>query len=175
MTEYYTLGSWDRNGVPLYLDSVINVPPNLVDRIISTLPERSNLITANPNYLNESIPRNLIIRSNDEAFDGVDVYVTFLYEAAGYKNTVGYYHYPLNGEYTVPTKYDGSNWVPLTYEDRNNVDDNSKSILHKTVIFPNASLPTWDNRDGKNYMSGGGNLRSGSRVRLVYNMVLDFF
>jgi len=143
-SEYYYLGSWDKNGVPKYLDSskTKEINPDLIYRIINYLPERSSVPTANPSYLTNTASRNIIIKSNDANFAGTDVYMTFLYEGAGYYNVVGYYVYPLNGDYTVPTKLVDGQYVPMTYDDRNAVDEKGKSILKKTVVFPNASLPS---------------------------------
>ena len=172
MAEYLTLGSWDSNGVPKYLDSVQSIDPSLMDRIIKTLPERSNAVKASGELITDTSTRNLIIKTSDPSFTGADVYMTFLYEGAGYRNVVGYYTYPLNDDNTVPTKWDSatSKWVPMTYSDRNSVDSKGKSILKKTIVFPNASLPTWANSNGKNSMAGGGNLAPGSRVKLLYDV-----
>lgn len=134
MPEYHTLGSYDSNGVPNYLHDVATVPPDLVERIINTLPERSDLTSANPEYISDSATRNIIIKSEDSHFTGADVYVTFLFEGAGYRNTVGYYYYPLHGDYLVPTKSEGSGWTPMTYSDRNS------DSLNKTIIFPSSKI-----------------------------------
>jgi len=169
MTEYYTLGTWDSQGVPTYLSAVDNIPPNLINRIIDTLPEKNNVPVNNPSYLSNK-PRDFLIQSTDPNFNGVDVYMTFLYEGAGYRNVVGYYVYDLNENYTIPTKYSPTlGWIPMTFEDRNAVDNNGKSILKKTVVFPNASLPTWANSNGLNSQAGGGNLLPGSKVQIYYD------
>lgn len=169
MSEYYTLGSWNSQGVPNYLSSVITIPPDTISRVIKTLPEKSNLAVTHPDYITSSVTRNIIIQTTNPLFEGADVHVTFLYEGAGYRNVLGYYVYSLNGGYTVPTKWNGTAWVPMTYADRNSVNGSGKSSLKKTIIFPNASLPTWANSNGLNSMAGGGNLLPGSTVRLVYD------
>jgi hypothetical protein len=177
--EYYCLGNWNTQGVPTYITSIDNVQPNLLSRIINTLPEGSNLNNSHPSFITNDGPRNLIIKSTDSSFSGADVYMTFFYEGAGYLNTVGYYVYPLNPNtdadssgntlYNVPTKWNGTKWIPMTYSDRNSVDGNGKSILKKTIVFPNASLPTWANSNGTNHMAGGGNLLPGSKVKLLFD------
>ena len=177
--EYYCLGGWNSQGVPSYLASIENVQPDLISRVINTLPEGTNLTGTHPSFLSNDGPRNLIIQSSDKDFNGADVYVSFLYEGAGYLNTVGYYVYPLNPNtdadpsgttlYTVPTKWNGTKWTPMTYADRNNVDVNGKSVLKKTIIFPNASLPSWATSNGLNHMAGGGNLLPGSKVKILYD------
>lgn len=178
--EYFVLSSWNSQGVPSQNLTVDNVHPDVINRIINVIPERSNIPIIKPTYVSNTVPRNLIIQYTDEKIEGVDVYVTFLYEGAGYLNTVGYYVYPLNPNtderteseiplYKIPTKWNGNKWVPMTYVDRNNIDSNGKSILKKTIIFPNASLPSWANSNGKNTMAGGGNLLPGSKVKLAYD------
>jgi hypothetical protein len=177
--EYYCLGGWNSTGVPSYLASIDNIQPDLISRVINTLPEGSNLVKIHPSFLSNDGPRNLIIQSSDSDFKGAEVYVTFLYEGAGYLNTVGYYIYHLNPNtdadpsgailHTVPTKWNGTKWIPMTYGDRNNLDINNKSVLKKTIIFPNASLPSWANSNGSNHMAGGGNLLPGSKVKILYD------
>lgn len=174
MSEYFTLGSWDSQGVPTYLDSIETLSPDITNRILDVLPEHQNVPVAKPDYISDTSSRNLIIQSTREDFIGAEVYATFLYEGAGYRNVAGYYVYPLNGGNLVPTKNTGTtespNWVPMTYSDRNNVDTNGKSTLKKTIIFPNASLPSWANSNGRNSLAGGGNLLPGSRVKLLYDV-----
>jgi len=170
MNEYYTLGSWDSQGVPNYLDGIDTVEPEIYDRIFSLLPETQNVPNSKPSLLYDDQPRNIIIQSDNPLFNGADVYVSFLFEGAGYKNVVGYYTYPLRNGYKVPTKWNGTTYVPTTYSDRNSVDSNGKSVYKKTIIFPNASLPTWANNGGKNKQAGGGNLLPGSRVKLLYDV-----
>lgn len=169
MSEYYYLGEWDDKGVPKYLSNIETLDPNIINRIFTALPERQNVPIDKPNYITSDKTRNLIIKTEDKNFTDCEVYVTFLYEGAGYKNVVGYYTYPLNDGYTVPTKMINGEWVPMDYKDRNLVDKSGKSILNKTIVFPNASLPTWANSDGRNAQAGGGNLLPGSTVKLVYD------
>lgn len=88
--EYYCLGEWNPAGVPSYLASIDNIQPDLLSRVINTLPESTNLSGTHPSFLSNDGPRNLIIQSSDSDFKGADVYVTFLYEGAGYLNTVSF-------------------------------------------------------------------------------------
>lgn len=159
MSEYLYLGKWDGDGVPDYLDSIENIDPVFLNRIRKSLPEKGNVINHSPDYLENTASRNIIIRSTNPEFTGADVHVTFITEGAGYKNVVGYYWYPLQTGFDVPTKLDNSSYIPLTYNEKDDLDGNGKSILNKTIIFPNASLK------GK-----GGKLLSGSRVKLLYDV-----
>ena len=160
MTEYYTLGQWDTNGVPKYLttNNSDEEVSDFIDRFRKFLPRKTNVVTKKPNLINDTRTRNILIQSTDPSFNGVDVKITFLHEDAGYRNTLGYYVYELRNGYTVPTKLVNGSYVPMTYSDRNSVDASGKSILKKTIIFPNASYP-----------GGGGGLKSGATVRLLYD------
>jgi len=170
-SQYYTLGSFDSNGVPQYLSGISYVPPDMINRIVNTVPEGVNMNTDHPEFLTNTASRNVIIQSSDPSFTGADVYATFLYENAGYTNTVGYYVYPLQGEYTVPTKLVGSSYVPMTIDDRTELDSNGKYLMKHIIIFPNASLPSSDSTyDGVEIgNAGGGNLLPGSTVKLLYD------
>lgn len=160
MTEYYYLGMWDRQGVPDYKMAVGDViDPELIERIGISLPESKSVPTYNPQYLSNN-KKNIIIRTSNPNFTGADIWVTFIDEGAGYTNTLGYYVYNLNTDtYDIPTKKENDIWVPLKYEDRDALDLNGKSILKKTIIFPNASIK-----------GDGGNMRPGDKVKLFYDI-----
>lgn len=168
--EYRVLGNWDASGVPKYLQEVTTLPPTLLNRVLTNIPERSNVPKLHPTYFTENVPTSLLIQSEDADFAGAEVFCTFMYEAAGYRNVVGYYVFPLRDGYDVPTKWDGSKYVPMTISDIDAVDENGKSVLYKTIIFPNASLPAWENNNKKNSLAGGGNLLPGSKVKLAYDV-----
>jgi hypothetical protein len=159
MSEYYILGEWDYHGVPKYLESTDDVNPTLIARIREALPEKESVPKYRPEYLLSTTERNIIIKTSDKNFMGADIWVSFLDEGAGYKNVFGYFVYDLNNNNTVPTKMSETGWIPMTYDDRDLVDASGKSILKKTIIFPNASLPF-----------NGGNLRPGSKVKLLYDI-----
>lgn len=159
MSEYYTLGTWNSSGVPNYLESIDNVDPTLISRIRDALPEKEPVPTYHPEYLLSTTERNLIIKTDNVNFTGADVFVTFLDEGAGYKNVMGYFIYDLHDDHLVPTKWDGSDWIPMVYSDRDLVDGGGKSTLKKTIIFPNTSLPY-----------KGGNLRPGVKVKILYDI-----
>jgi len=157
-SEYNYLGSWDSNGVPDYLDSSETIDPLLLDRINETLPEKGNVENHSPHYLTNMHTRNIIIKTDDVNFDGAEVTVTFITEGAGYKNVFGYYWYDLHDNLEVPSKLVDGVYVPMEYDDRDNVVD-GKYILNKTIVFPNASLKR-----------KGGKLVPGNRVKLQYDV-----
>jgi len=82
--------------------------PTLYKNIISAFPEAVNNMGKYPTLFADGTTKTILTK------EATDVYVTFVWEGAGYKNTLGYYSYPAG---TTP-----------------NIAD-----LQKHVIFPNAS------------------------------------
>jgi len=113
-TVYKTLGTWDSQGVPSYLDPVHdNFSPEFLASITNSLPEYKNVSVHHPQYLAGNAQTNVVLTSLAE------VWVSFVWEGAGYRNAIGFYTYNVN---TPPTSIN--------------------SILNSmTIIFPNASLP----------------------------------
>jgi choice-of-anchor A domain-containing protein/uncharacterized repeat protein (TIGR01451 family) len=109
---YKTLGTWNSNGVPNYLEPVNDViQQSLLDRIKATIPEYVRLPQSHPEFLADTIQTNLYVLAES------DVWVTFVFEGAGYKNALGFYTYNVN----TP---------PQTVNDIANT---------MTLIFPNSS------------------------------------
>ncbi len=84
--------------------------PTLMTSIAISLPERENAMNHSPWLFDPNNSLNVI--TSDET----DVYVTFIFEGAGWRNTFGYYAYPADEP-------------PTTIED-----------LGKYVVFPNVSM-----------------------------------
>ncbi len=111
--NYKTLGTWQTNGVPNYLEPVNDViDATLLSRIEASLPERQNVLNHHPHYLSNTTQTNVYLTEE------CDVYVTFVTEGAGYKNVLGFYTYQQGNPPTT-------------------INDISETM---TVIFPNASL-----------------------------------
>lgn len=159
MSEYYYLSSFDSNGVPIG-GTIETIDTKIVNRMLLLLPEGINVYTNNPYLISSTALRNIIIKTNEPGFTNAEIWVTFIFEGAGYRNVFGYFIYDLHDEFLVPTKFDEEtqSWTPMTYSDRDLVDENGKSILKKTVIFPNASLH-----------GSGGNLATGYKIKLKYD------
>lgn len=109
--NYYFMGSVDNQGVPSYL-----VTPDVIDQatlnmVAASLPEGSPVPTFNPGYLAAGNETDIHV------VQSADIWVTFVHEGAGYRNTLGYY------------VYDSSN-PPSS---RSDIDS-----IH--LIFPNASF-----------------------------------
>jgi len=107
----YAIGTWNIMGKPNYLEAnrdILDV--NFINDINASLPETRPVPTYNSHYLNG---RNMNTHVTEEA----DVWITFVHEGAGWKNGLGYYHYPLN-----------------------NPPSSSDEIDSLFIIFPNVSL-----------------------------------
>lgn len=108
---YLTLGSWNSNGVPTYLEPANDViSQGLLDDVNASLPEGLHLPLSHPEYISTSNQTNLALDDSSE------VWVTFIHEGAGYRNILGYYYYPTN-----------------------NPPADKNAINNLTIIFPNSS------------------------------------
>ncbi|MEM8893542.1 MAG: LruC domain-containing protein [Bacteroidota bacterium] len=96
--EYWLLDDHDNDGVPYNLLEVADhISQDLLDLINSTLPERYPVPVYNPQYLDDDIQTNTMLG------DSAEVWVTFVHEGAGWRNTLGYYTYSLDNP---PTSFD---------------------------------------------------------------------
>ncbi|MES2386361.1 MAG: LruC domain-containing protein [Bacteroidota bacterium] len=131
---YERLTCWDNDGVPKNNPAVIqpmqSISNTMLSNIYYTLPEGKR-IGADPDR-SDLIVENADILLRDRA----TVYITWVSEAAGNRNALGFFTYNRNN---VPT---GPN-------------DAARIITKRTIIFPNTSLP-----------GSGGNLPSGFRMKL---------
>lgn len=111
-TNYNTLGTWNSQGVPNYLLPVGDVvDQDLMNDVNASLPEGIALPISHPDYFTGT---------NDFALhltDSCDVWITFVHEGAGWKNSLGFYTYP---EGSAPTS--------------------AGQITNLTIIFPNTSF-----------------------------------
>lgn len=87
------LGTWNiTTGKPNYLESVNDVvTTTFLNNINTFLPSRVDLTTRYPNMLDDNFYRRNIITTNL-----CDVYITFVKEGAGNRNTLFYYAYNVN-------------------------------------------------------------------------------
>lgn len=111
ISGFYVLGSWNSSGFPNYLTSAKDIISNdFLNDVNATLPENSKLQNTHPEYFNSEDDGSIILTKDAE------VWVTFVHEGAGYKNTLGYYTHPTN---TPPAS--------------------KQAIRDATIIFPNVS------------------------------------
>ena len=111
-SKFTFLSSFDAQGVPANLEPVNDyIPQDLLDLVNNSLPERRPVPQYNPEYIADNI--NADTRFQEMA----DVWITFVHEGAGWKNTLGYYTYDLKNP-------------PATVSE----------ITNHHIIFPNVSL-----------------------------------
>lgn len=108
----YTLGTWNRYGVPDYLESVNDpISNDFLADINASLPERIPLPESHPQYLANDNDASLILLGSCE------VWVTFVHEGAGWHNSLGYYTYPTNNP---PTSKSDINDLTIIFPDVSN-------------------------------------------------------
>ncbi len=88
--RYNYLGSFSSEGKPLYLDGQDVVTQETIDMVNNALPEGYPVPDFNPHYISSGYDTDVITQEN------VDIWVTFVAEGAGYKNTLGFYTYDIN-------------------------------------------------------------------------------
>lgn len=92
----YRLGSFTtglNNGVPSYLLPTNDViSSTFLSDVNASLPERQPVPTFKPQYLAPNIERNLVLTSL------CDVWITFVHEGAGYRNSLFYFVYNVNNK-----------------------------------------------------------------------------
>ncbi|OJJ16420.1 hypothetical protein BKI52_34605 [marine bacterium AO1-C] len=111
-TNTYTyLGTFDSNGVPNYLTTNDVFDDLFLTDVNYTLPENAPVPNYHPEYL--AVGNVTDIKVTEEA----DIWVTFVHEGAGWRNSLGYYTYDLSNPPTT-----------------------SQEIAELNIIFPNVSL-----------------------------------
>jgi len=137
----YVFDTADVLGVPTNLvfpNDTIN--PDLIKTITSILPEQKSLMKSvqGSSYLNSNATSDIVLTQQS------DVYTTFVYEGAGYHNSLGYYTYPTNNP-------------PVSVAD----------IKKITLIFPNCKYVG----DGGGLVAGNkvklGNFPAGTTIGFV--------
>jgi len=87
-TKFISMGSADNLGRPLYLTTPGDViSSEMLGYLSYSLPEGKSVATLHPQYITSGAASDIVIQKQS------DVWVTFLYEGAGYTNSVGYYVY----------------------------------------------------------------------------------
>jgi len=113
--NYYYMGGFtcgNYKGLPDYLESNgDHISQSFLNEVNASLPESKPVPTNNPSYLASSNELDVVVEEKS------DVWVTFVTEGAGYRNTLGYYVF-----------------------DSDNPPSSPAQIHSIFVIFPNASL-----------------------------------
>ncbi len=108
--RYNYLGDFSADGTPLYLDENDIISQATMDMVNNALPESYPVPDFNPHYISSGYDTDVVVQEQ------ADIWVTFISEGAGYKNTLGFYTYDSNNPITT---------IP-----------NPEDI---TIIFPNVS------------------------------------
>jgi len=112
--------SYDSDGIPLNLSTgSTEFTSEFFQRMSVALPEKIDVRLTNPNYITDDAGANINV--NEDA----EVFVTFLHEGAGYKNSIGMFLFDTD---SPPT---------------------NKSQVEEVIFFPNSSYPEW-NKNGLN-------------------------
>ncbi len=108
----YRLGTYNFDGRPNYLEPTNDfISDDFMESVNNSLPEYRPVPNFNPEYLDNQHERNIRITELS------DVYVTFITEGAGYRNSLFYYVY-----------------------DKNSPPQSANDVDSLIAIFPNASL-----------------------------------
>ncbi|MFN0189524.1 MAG: LruC domain-containing protein [Bacteroidia bacterium] len=106
------MGTWNAQGVPNYLVSPRDVVSSaFLNRINQSLPERRSVPIHTPQYIANHVSSSLSVNQN------ADLWMTFVHEGAGLRNTIGYYKYH-----------------------KNNPPQSTSDITNIHVVFPNFSF-----------------------------------
>ena len=110
--KFYFIGGFNGQGVPNYLETPGDVlSTEFLSDVNSSFPERSPIPIHNPQYLASGNQLDVVLTQTS------DVWVTFVTEAAGYKNVLAYYVF-----------------------DSNNPPSSTSDIDSLFVVFPNTSF-----------------------------------
>ena len=138
-TKFSYLGDYDNSGKPKYLTTPGDeISVDMLNTINVSLPESYKVPNLHPEYITKDATSNIVI------IEDAEVWLTFTYEGAGYKNALGFYTYD-------------SKTPPQSVADIDEI----------TFVFPNASLKG----SGGNLNSGDkvniGKFKAGTTIGLV--------
>ncbi|CAN5558734.1 LruC domain-containing protein [soil metagenome] len=106
------IGTWTGTGVPNYLSTPRDpISSTFLTRMNNSLIEKRSVLTTHPQFLNTGVETNVVLTQSSQ------VYVTFIHETSGYRNSIAYYTY-------------NKNFPPHSVSDISGVK----------VVFPNLSL-----------------------------------
>ncbi|MFN4006298.1 MAG: LruC domain-containing protein [Chitinophagaceae bacterium] len=98
---YKYMGTYNNLGRPSYLTTPGDIiSAGLLSRINQSLPERTDVRQAHPEYLSSTATPDIVITQL------ADVWLTFVHEGAGYLNSLGYFVYNTNNPPTNPAQID---------------------------------------------------------------------
>lgn len=89
-TNFTYVSKYDTYGRPTNLITPDLIPDDMLSTVNAALPEGTDLRKTNPQFLTSSATSNIVITKDAEVF------ITFVSEGAGFRNSVGFYSYPTN-------------------------------------------------------------------------------
>jgi hypothetical protein len=92
------------NGLPDSLAEDVYISSSLLSDINAAFPERSRVDVDHPEYIQQGAVSELITSDNSE------VWITFIHEGAGYRNSFGYFTYGIN---ETPASIDALDLIPV--------------------------------------------------------------
>lgn len=96
---YSYMGTYDSQGVPNYLTEDRDiVSQDILSLIANNLPESQPVPQYHPQYIADGT------MTSTPLTDSAEVWITFVHEAAGYKNSLGYYTYPTGSTPTTASQ-----------------------------------------------------------------------
>ena len=104
------LTSYNNNGIPNDM-AVDYIGSELLQRINASFPEYRPVPKYHPDYLSEGSMLNTVVEED------ADVWITFVHEGAGYRNSLGFY----------------------SYSQKDGPPENPSDLVH-TIIVPNVSI-----------------------------------
>lgn len=110
-SNVWKLGAFNSSGLPSYLVERDVISNTLKANIAASFPESYRIPKEHPEFLADANKSNL------QLIDNCEIWVTFVTEGAGYRNTLGYFYYPTGS-------------APETIA----------AIKTKVIVFPNASF-----------------------------------
>jgi LruC domain-containing protein len=138
-TKFSYLGNYDGSGKPNYLTTPGDeITVDMLNTINVSLPEGYKVPNLHPEYITKDATSNIVIKEDAE------VWLTFTYEGAGYRNALGFYTY-----------------------DSKTPPQSLAEIAEIKFVFPNASLKN----SGGSLISGDkvkiGTFKAGTTIGLV--------
>lgn len=94
--NYTYMGSYNNLGVPDYLSPADELKPGFLSRVNASLPESYPVPFYNPDYIATGVETNIVLQ------DSANIWITFVAEGAGYRNSLGYYTFDAANPPTTP-------------------------------------------------------------------------
>lgn len=125
MEPYQT--NYDGAGIPKAFHERVAPAKAFLNRISAAIPERRDIRKTNPHLITDDFGANVHLTKP------ADLYVTFLHEGAGYKNSFGFFSFP--DDQIPQTKYDVDETIVFPNSSYYNSGGSSKGLKSGDTIF----------------------------------------